>query len=485
MVLSLLAWFTLVLIGLFTLMSISKHGIPRGIWLPVALALFSIPTWWERILRSIRVDSRFVVATVVIGWFLFQPARKMNRNNRLTFIDQALILYLLSMVMSYLVWFELRPLTPLDFAATYVFPFVIGRFIFWSREDIIGGCRVFTFVMAFTAIYAIIEAVIHQNVIAVNTNGLTRFLLEFDYVRWGLKRAHANVRHPIYLAVIFSLFLPFAIEACLRGGRNKKMLWIATGLVLAGILVTVSRSGQVVALAVLFATMFYVLPKFRPVLTFLLIGGLGMGVFAKDEIMDMLAKYVGESSAEDSYVMIKGEPYPYNGTTHRVLLYKAYEDAIEQNGLFGWPGDAFGRSMPKDPSTDERFDSIDDHFLFTFLLFGYCGLISMCLFFGSVAFALMRVAFDANKPEHRFAGLLFAGFVATMPVLRGVAMMPDFGWPLFFIAGVSSRLWLMRSEAVQSLSKGWPVSGWPTTTWIDYRSVPPSAPVLQTSYPRI
>ncbi|HEX2029449.1 MAG TPA: O-antigen ligase family protein [Nitriliruptorales bacterium] len=69
--------------------------------------------------------------------------------------------------------------------------------------------------------------------------------------RGSFNRPYGTTQHPIELSVVLAMCLPIALHYALTEGRRRRSRWVVTGLIAAGIPLTVSRSGVVAAAAAL------------------------------------------------------------------------------------------------------------------------------------------------------------------------------------------------------------------------------------------
>jgi hypothetical protein len=168
----------------------------------------------------------------------------------------------------------------------------------------------------------------------------------------------------------------------------------------------------------------------------------------RQEFLDLLGAYAGEQSLGHDKVVIYGTQYDYTGTRHRDLLLLAYDEAIQGSGWIGYGTYFPSPDMPKDPFMDQRFASVDHHYLLHYLKYGYLGLAALFAMIMTTAWNLARAALDRDGEWSHLAGGLLGAFVAVAVMLRGIAMLPDFGAPWLFIAGVAASLHAQRRWAI-------------------------------------
>ncbi|HEX3148132.1 MAG TPA: hypothetical protein VHR66_08605, partial [Gemmataceae bacterium] len=146
-------------------------------------------------------------------------------------------------------------------------------------------------------------------------------------------------------------------------------------------------------------------------------------------------------------VIINGVEYEYTGTRHRDLLYKAYEQAIDNAGWLGF-GTTDDRIKPFiDPEMPVQFVSIDHQYLLQYLRYGIVGTVAFIAFALSGAWNLAREAWARDGPLSDLAAGLFGASIAVIIMIRGVALSPDFGFTWVFIAGMAASMRARRATA--------------------------------------
>jgi hypothetical protein len=338
---------------------------------------------------------------------------------------------------------DLRFLTPVDFTLTWALPYAVGRLFFRSPEDI---GRLLPFAAGLTlylTVYAGFEAVTHVNPVN-RLLGYSDWILDESGagVRWGLKRAVGPVGHPIALGMLLVLILPWAIEAWRKAGLREGPGWWRwlPAAVLAAIVCTVSRGALMAAGFVGYSAAYFARPKWRPVLTAVaLLGGVVYFQY-REEAIEMLGRMAGEKPNEDS-VLIDGKEYPYSGTRHRSLLALAYRQSLDEAGLFGYGYHA--KKADRD-DIDQRFRSIDDHYLHFQLRFGMMGVGLFLAVAACTLLYLARSAYHTGAPEAGFAAALFGAVLGVTVMLQSVWFAPDFGRAWLFCAGMAASLESLR-----------------------------------------
>ena len=77
--------------------------------------------------------------------------------------------------------------------------------------------------------------------------------------RWGRELISGPTSHAIAMALMFAMALPFAIIRCMRpaSARRKALIVLATGLILAGAISTIRKTGAVAPICVLLTLLLY------------------------------------------------------------------------------------------------------------------------------------------------------------------------------------------------------------------------------------
>ena len=423
----------------------------RGGWF-VAILLF--PVWLTFQAGSLLIDLRAIAAAcgllgLVVGRIDEGESRSMPRF-RLLPADILVVVLVLIQAYSQLRIDRFGPLTGPEIARKWMAPYVVGRLFLGSLRDLDRvfplACKLF---MALSVL-ALVEAVAKVNLLN-RALGKTYGLLEQgEGYRWGLKRAQGPLDHPIFFGMVLVLLLPWAIEASNRAWkRQAPRWWLLLAPAMGGaILVTVSRGAQIAAAITLFVTVFFQNPRWRIAIVLLAIFG-GIGAVAGKELLgDALSKWAGENHEETRLIIINDEEVEYTGTNHRILLFKAYEKAIAETGLFGYGYELSGIELEE--SIAQRFGSIDDHYILFLLQHGYAALAAFLILACLSIFDLGVIAWDMEHPAACFAGALCGAMIAVTISLLSVWFAPDFGMIWLFCAGLASNLRTLPVQAGSS-----------------------------------
>jgi hypothetical protein len=425
-----------------TLILIGERGYHNGLRAAWFLATLAIPGWFIVQFRSITLDAVTGVGLAVLLSTLVRPPSAVRVRWVLT--DLLMGAIVLSAIISDAFNRILIPGTVVDLVRTWVFPYLVGRVCVesWDRMD--RTLRLVVGLSAVVCVFALIEAVMHVNVLAVASGKSWELLDKGEGFRWGLKRAQGSTNHPIYFGLLIALTLPWLMFAGRSASRGEAPRWWAAVPIVAAAaaFVTVSRSAHLAILIVFMADLFFRRPTLRPAMILVAaVGGLLFLIF-REQILDWLGAYAGEIEVGQDKVIIYGVEYEYTGTRHRDLLLLAYEDAVDHAG---WLGYGTGlQDMPRDPFMDVRFQSFDHHYLLHYLKYGYLGTAMFIAFAASAAWNLGREALARDGEWSELAAGFFGAFVAVAIMVRGVALHPDFGTTWLFVAGIAASLHARR-----------------------------------------
>ena len=330
-------------------------------------------------------------------------------------------------------------------------PYFFGRFFLRGGSDAEASLPPFAAALLGLGIYGVVESFTQVNVVAEGLGKSWKILDAGEGYRWGLKRTQGPTSHPIYFGLLVCLLLPWGLMAARRAGEAGRPGWwrYVPAAAAAGAFFTISRSAQLTLACVFGTDVFFRKPAWRlPLLTGAAAVGIAFAAF-RDEVIEVLGHYAGESDAYGRPVLIYGVEYEYSGTKHRDLLAVAYKEAAERAGWFGYgtSEEAMEKRMPLDPEMDERFKSVDNQYLLHYLRYGAVGVATFLAFAACAGWNLAAEAWTDRGPAGELAAGLFGAFVGTALVLRGASLAEDFGGPWLFVAGVSARLRSVRLAA--------------------------------------
>lgn len=430
-----------------TLVLLADRGFHDGLRLAWFLATLAVPGWFAVTFRSIGLDAVTGVAVATLVALMGRPFT----GGRPVWMWTDLLLgsVILSCVLSDALNRILIPGTVLELVRTWVFPYLLGRLFLTAWGDMGRTIPTLVVLAAALSVFGIVEALIQTNVLARATGKSWPLLEKSEGFRWGLKRAQGTTNHPIYFGLLLALTLPWILMAARMARSSAAPRWwrAVPALLVGAAVVTVSRSAQLAMVIVLAADQFFRWPRVRPyILMTVFVGGLTFAAF-RQEALDLLGAYAGETDIGEDTVLIDGIEYEYTGTRHRDLLYKAYSELIDQAPWYGYGtmSDAIAR---KQDQMAVQFQSIDHHYLVQYLRYGTAGVVTFLLFGVAAAWNLAREAWARDGPLSDLAAGLFGAFVAVLIMLRGVALSPDFGSTWLFVAGLAASMRARRAAPV-------------------------------------
>ena len=420
------------------------RGGRTALWGGWFVATLLLPAWLTLQTGSLLIDLRAVAGCagllgLVVG-LKNKDANDSHSSFRVLPADVVIVILVLIQAYSQLRIGRFGPLTLPEIARKWFLPYMVGRVFLGSYNDLERILPLASKLFMALSVAALVEAVTKVHLIN-RVLGKTYGLLEQgEGYRWGLKRAQGPLDHPIFFGMMLVLLFPWAIEATDRAWKRQGPRWwlLLAPTMGAAIIVTVSRGAQIAAVMTVIVTVFFQKPKWRVAIVLLGIIGGGGAVTAKELLSGALSKMAGEKDEEARIIQINGDEVEYTGTNHRMLLFKVYEDAIANTGLFGYGYEL--RGIELEESIAQRFGSIDDHYILFLLQHGYAALVSFLILAGAGMLDLGILAWNPKNPTACFAGASFGAMFAVTVSLLSVWFAPDFGMIFLFASGLASNL---------------------------------------------
>ncbi|MFO0822175.1 MAG: hypothetical protein U0792_03490 [Gemmataceae bacterium] len=445
-------FFALAALVFFVTLTAGQRGGPRrAVAVGWVGAAFLVPYWLQYGVGSMLIDLRTVAMCAVVILLISSPPKN---TFRLTLADLLVIFLVLVQVVSQYHAGSFRPLTLPEICRKWVGPYLMGRTLLGSTDDIRDNISGIAKVIAVLTVLAVAECFLQINFVN-KALGRTFSLLEAgEGYRWGLKRAHVTFDHPIFFGMGLVLLLPWAIEAARLAREGQGPAWwkYLPWAMAAALFSTVSRGPQIAGIATAGIYLFFRIPRLRiPFALVAICGGLMITAF-KEELVDLLAVVAGEKSAEAEVRIIKidGEDVEYTGTNHRVLLFRVYADAIDKAGFFGSGSELKGVEVEEHLS--QRFSSIDCHYLLFYLQHGKAAIAAFLILTAGILLILGRLAFRRDLQQSALAAGLFGALLSVAVLLVSVWFSPDFSAIWLFSAGLAGRLHLLgQSKLVEKI----------------------------------
>jgi hypothetical protein len=268
-------------------------------------------------------------------------------------------------------------------------------------------------------------------------------------LRWGLRRAEGPVTHPIFFGLQLVLMLPFALAAARRAKLGDGPDWwrYVPWITAAGVVFTMSRGPQLGVAIVLLTAIGLLQPHRRAIILVPTVAGLLLLASGGSWVVDFLHRWSGEQT--HMTVLIRGEPYAYSGTTHRLLQLRVYEEAVAHAGWFGFGSIGLRAGETKIPYVEDHlrqmFNSIDNHYLQFVLQCGFVGLslfVLLCL--TGVGYAARATFGDANPMPWLSAGAAGA-LLALVLLSASVWLASDFRMVLLLVVGLAGGMQASRT----------------------------------------
>ncbi|MFT5525229.1 MAG: hypothetical protein ACI9HK_003196 [Pirellulaceae bacterium] len=416
---------------------------PRdAFWRAWMVAMLICPVYFAQAIGGFSLDMRTAVAMICLA-AIFVTTRPLDRF-KVVPSDIAVILLFCEQVFSE---FRLGGLTPMagpDLARRWILPYIVGRFFFFRPIEIRKSAPFVTYICFILFFLASFEAVARMNPIAKPLGKRIRRLEQAEGFRWGIKRAHGNLTHPIYFGMVLTLVFPWVLEARRMAKEKKGGSWIlkyAPAYTFIAVVLTASRGPIIACLSCVYITkMFQASGRAQKALFAIALIGGGSAYVAKDAVVELLGSLTGvENTGEDAkWVKIKGKEYLYTGTLHRELLDLVYEDGKNTTGLWGH-GYAM-RTVKVEPHLAHRFGSVDNHYLLFLLQRGHMGYwLFIALAVTSVGNCLW-IAYHKKLVHAPFAAAMSGGLIGVTVLLKSVWFAPDHGIPWLFVSGITACL---------------------------------------------
>lgn len=417
------------------------------------------PCWIYTGVGAIRIDLRTGVALVYLACTALHP----QTSYRLRFVAADFLLLALiaaQLTSEFLTSATAVSVTP-DIILQWGVPYLFGRIAWRSAEDQSQNFGAIVTVCVVLSVWAAIESITRMNPVG-KLLGFDGSIQAMTDLRWGLRRAEANLTHPIFFGLQLAMLFPFAMAAARQSREGHGPAWwrYVPWIVGAGTFFTMSRGPQLailLTLAVAYAVRF---PRYRLLVLVPLVCAIGLVGVKIDQAVELLQMWSGEESS--MLLVIKGETVHYTGTSHRLLQLRVYEEAVAHAGWFGYGSVALAATDVKIPYIEEHlrqmFFSIDNHYLQFVLQNGYVGItlfLMLCL--TSAYYAATSAV--AGTDDRRYFGAYFAAmFIAVAVLVFTVWLASDYRFVLLAMFGVSASLPRYRAAQAKHAK---PVAGVP------------------------
>jgi hypothetical protein len=321
-------------------------------------------------------------------------------------------------------------------AATAILGFIVLISVFFIARQLLSSEVVVTRLLVFlvwagvvVAALAVFERYTRTNVFLLLGNVLPLTLLRDDAesLRAGGARAYASSQHPIALAVLFCLLIPIAIYLAKYAGwprheLTRKFVYAgAIAVMIAGILVAVSRTG-VAVLGVMLVVTILLRPRLGLVLAAI---GIPFGILAAVAVPRLFERTVLSFFDLESLIASQFASPGYRGQGRLADLAPAFAD-VENNPVFGT-----GPGSRVVVGENANAMILDNQWLDTLLESGVVGTLGLAIFVVTPPIMLLSFAFRRAQNQ-RHAMLAFtlavcmAGYITAMFFFDAFAFIQTF-----------------------------------------------------------
>jgi len=440
-------FFVVLAIAIVVVLRAAVLGGPRATACIGLATIMLAPTWMYREFGAIRLDLRTAVALAIVAGVALHP--QTTWRIRLIFAD----FVAMALVVTQCVSEDLtNPATTapvfIDIGLQWLLPYVVGRLAWRSYGDaptLLGPMAAACVVLS---VWAAAESILRFNPLGTLL-GHAGSLQGMGDLRWGLRRAEGPLTHPIFFGLQLVLMLPFALAAARRSRLGegpewwRYVPWITAG----GVLFTMSRGPQLGVAVVLLTMIVLVQPHRRAIVLVPVFAAAVFVASAGSWMVDFLHSWSGEEARMT--VLIRGEPYAYTGTTHRLLQLRVYEEAVAHAGWFGYGSIGLRAGETKIPYVEDHlrqmFNSIDNHYLQFVLQSGFVGLslfVLLCLI--GIGYAA-RATFDSANPTAWLSAATAGGLLALTLLMASVWLASDFRMVLLVVVGLAGGMQASRT----------------------------------------
>jgi hypothetical protein len=406
---------------LLTLGLAARRGPRVALWAAWSLSLLA-PSWVKTILPGMATSILTVATAVALACFVAVPFSKTLR--RWLLCDTLIVLLVVSQLATLLYTDSFRASTVMGIISQWFVPYLAGRFAIASREDLDGLAKWMAISIVVISTLVVIESVTHVNVINSYFGRGGEPTLRF-----GIARASGPTTHPIYLGMFVSLLMPWAVWCWSLARRGEASRWLLALPVFCslGVFASASRGPVLALLGTLACLVFFHFRRKRAVIgtafVVLVISAIIGNQFVLEGARDL--EHGRDGQTRQKMILIDGEYYEYDGTLHRLLLFKVYGDAMWKGGLLGH-GPSNGASFLDlvDGKVSKEMESIDNHYVVFTLKYGFLGtgifiLTALC----GIGYSL-KSAYSASPPSHLFVAAQ-AGSLAMVSALLLTVWFPN------------------------------------------------------------
>ena len=350
---------TMLIIGLAV-----SQGPRAALWAGWTLALL-VPTWATRPILSLALDMRTITGITAVGLLLLMIPLA-GAIGRWLWCDTFVLLMVFFQWVSMIVTDSFAPSVALLPITLVLLPYLAGRLAVSKIDDVQGLLRWLAYVIVIMSVLSVIESIIHLNLFNTFFGRPTDSGARFEFMR-----AMGPMSHPIYFGMTLALLLPWAIwgAALSRRGLGPRWWFALPFCCVFGVFSSLSRGPTIATIGTFLCVLFFVLPRMR---LWLAGGVLAFGIIvavAGDVMLDGLrfTESTGDRERAPMRLLVDGEWVEYDGTLHRILLFKVYDEALIAGGWLGHGLPVLGKTddlTVVGSNVSSILGSIDNHYIY-------------------------------------------------------------------------------------------------------------------------
>ena len=413
----------------------ARRGPREALWVGWSLALL-VPVFAEIEIRSIPL--RFVTIAGIVSLSCFLTTSPAKVIGKWLAVDTLMLLLIASQWMTFGWIEELKPTMLAVTLTDWYLPYLVGRCAIASSRDLDGMTKWMVIPIIIITALTVFESLTHMNpagsYVGHSASGMQRF---------GLTRARGPLAHPIYLGMLMALLMPWALWA-FRMARHRRTAprWFAALPVVccAGVLSSLSRGPALVMIGTWGSLAFFHHHRHRATIA-LVTGVLGIAmVFGADTVLDTLRTVEREGREKPTKtIIIDGERIEYDGTVHRLLLFKVYSAPIIKGGLLGHGPIGHDSALELvDVRVSSVMESIDNHYIIYTLMYGFLGLGITIAIACCGIYYMAQAARDPTSPTQWFAASLCGSIGMVTLMMFTVWLAPDYRCMWLFSIGCAA-----------------------------------------------
>ena len=414
-----------------------------------ALSLLS-PTWVSIGTEPFEFDVRISLACLMLIAYCFHPLGTLRYPQN--WLDAVVLTVIIVHTFVDVMHGNAFAPTLLRAIGEWSVPYLAGRCSVLFQGGVIWLAPWFSASAIVIGLGALIESLVGVNLWEFAFGEVDDLVQRSRELRYGiLYRAAGPTRHPIFLAIVLMLLVPWSVAQAEQGASwwSRLMGWVAMVMIVIGMAATVSR-GPLIGLAlagVIASSLRW--PRTRLYFAMLGIAAAALVALFGSQLRDWVEK-TDSAGGRGTLVEVDDEVRVYTGTRNRLMVLEIYGPLVVRGGLFGYGTAAVSSfppnipGLPKSAQAAETLGIVDNSYLLFGLRFGWIGLsLLVTLLVGAISMAIAR---------RRSAGLVFypygAAFATALAsILTGVALeiatvffSYEFAYWILFHCGVSAGL---------------------------------------------